>query len=75
MSRSDSDQGESEKAGELTVLQVVGSVLSAFFGVQSERNRRRDFEHGRPLHFVIAGLVLAAAFVGVIVSVVLLITP
>ncbi|MBF2754381.1 MAG: DUF2970 domain-containing protein [Gammaproteobacteria bacterium AqS3] len=74
MSRPDSEQNSEETKG-LTVLQVVMSVLSAFFGVQSESNRRRDFEHGKPLHFIIAGLILAAAFVGAIALVVVLITP
>ncbi len=36
--------------------QVLGSVLAAFFGVQSERNRARDFTHGRPIHYILVGL-------------------
>lgn len=38
--------------------QIIGSVLAAFIGVQSNRNRARDFQHGRPLHYIIAGLVM-----------------
>jgi len=51
-------------------LQALLSVLAAFFGVQSERNREQDFAKGRPLYFVLAGLLLALVFVlGVILLV------
>lgn len=38
------------------------SVLAAFFGVQSSATRERDFEHGRPIHFILMGLVLTVIF-------------
>ncbi len=44
--------------------QTLGSVLAAFFGVQSSRNRRRDFTHGRPWVFASAALLLTAVFAG-----------
>jgi hypothetical protein len=51
-------------------LQALLSVLAAFFGVQSERNRELDFTHGRPWRYVLAGLLLALIFVlGVILLV------
>lgn len=37
-------------------LDIVLSVLSSFFGVQSARNQERDFRHGRAVHFIIVGL-------------------
>jgi hypothetical protein len=46
-----------------TPLQVVKSVLAAFFGVQSETNRTRDFTQGKPAHFILAGLVLTLVLV------------
>lgn len=39
------------------------SVLSSFLGVQSEKQRAEDFKNGRPLHFIVSGIVLAALFV------------
>jgi hypothetical protein len=39
-------------------LDILLSVLAGFFGVQSERNRARDFQHGRPIHYILTGLVL-----------------
>jgi hypothetical protein len=38
-------------------------VLAAFFGVQSGKNRERDFKHGRAGAFIVVGLGLTAAFV------------
>ena len=46
-----------------TLWQALLSVLSGFFGVQSERNRERDFRGGRPLHYILIGLLMAALFV------------
>ncbi|MDN3652848.1 DUF2970 domain-containing protein [Thalassotalea ponticola] len=46
--------------------QLIGSLMAALIGVQSERNRQRDFYHGKASHFVIAGVI------GVVIFVVLL---
>jgi hypothetical protein len=45
------------------MLQVIKSVLAAFFGVQSEKNRQRDFQQSSPLPYILVGLVLAGVFV------------
>lgn len=42
-------------------------------GVQSEKNRQRDFSHGKPLHFIVAGLLAALVFVLLIWAVVKLV--
>ena len=44
-------------------IQIILSVLASFFGVQSSKNRQRDFSHGKPIHFIITGLLLTVAFV------------
>jgi hypothetical protein len=49
-----------------TFWQVIVSVLTAFFGVQSDENRERDFKHGRPIYFIIAGLLLTLVFILVV---------
>lgn len=59
-----------EKVGFWTVLK---SVLSAFFGVQSRRNRERDFQHGKPIHFILVGLLATVLFVLTVVGVVRLV--
>ncbi|GAA0796276.1 DUF2970 domain-containing protein [Marinobacterium sediminicola] len=53
-----------------TLWQTLLSVLSSFFGVQSEHNRERDFRNGRPVHFILIGLLMAALFV---ISIILLV--
>jgi hypothetical protein len=45
-----------------TLRQTIASVGASFFGVQSSKNRERDFRHGRPLQFVVVGVVMTAAF-------------
>ena len=44
-------------------LSILRSVFSAFLGVQSNRNRERDFAHGRPIHFIVAGLLGTLLFI------------
>ena len=53
--------------------QLLMSVLSAFFGVQSNANRERDFKHGKFSHFVLIGLLFGVIFVVSIVMVVQLV--
>jgi len=45
---------------------VVQSVGAAMIGVQSRKNRERDFTQGKPIHFIIGGLVGTALFLLVI---------
>ena len=58
---------------DLTLLQVMGSVFAAGFGVQSKQNKVRDFTRGKPLHFVIAGLAFTVALLVGLITVVHLI--
>ena len=57
----------------LNLLQVISSVLAAGLGVQSSRNRERDFEQGRAGTFIVAGLVFTALFIGGVYTVVSLV--
>jgi hypothetical protein len=54
-------------------LQIVGSVLAAGFGVQSRKNRERDFKQGNLKTFVIAGIIFTVLFIFTLYSVVSLI--
>ncbi len=65
---------QDEAKEKLNLFQLVGSVLAAGFGVQSSKNRERDFKNGRFGVFIAAGLVFTALFLAtiyVVVSVVL----
>ncbi len=57
----------------LSPWEIVTSTLAAALGVQSRRNRERDFSRGRALHFIIAGVIFTVLFVVVMVLVVNLI--
>jgi hypothetical protein len=45
-----------------TLWQMLHSVVAAAFGVQSGKNRARDFTHGKPSHFVVLGIVFTVIF-------------
>ncbi|MEY3182407.1 MAG: hypothetical protein RLZ35_392 [Pseudomonadota bacterium] len=50
------------------VLETLLSVLGAFFGVQSQKARERDFEHGHPWWvYVGIGVLIALLFIGSLV--------
>lgn len=53
--------------------QMVHSILSAALGVQSHKNRQRDFTYGKPVHFLMLGLVFTVLFVLVLIGVVWLV--
>ncbi|MGB0721110.1 MAG: DUF2970 domain-containing protein [Gammaproteobacteria bacterium] len=53
-----------------TLFQLLGSVFSAFFGVQNSRNRERDFKHGKAYQFVILGILATVLFIGLVIVVV-----
>lgn len=57
----------------LTLWEMLQSVLSAALGVQSGKNRARDFSRGKPSHFIILGVLFTAVFVLVIFGVVKLV--
>lgn len=64
-----SDETGNKKSG-ITPLSFLGSLFAGWFGVQSEANRQRDFEHGKFSHFIIGGIIFAILFVLFVVMVV-----
>lgn len=64
----------SEKKG-TTVKSVIFSALSAAFGVQKRANLERDFQQGKPAHYIIAGIVGTLLLVVVLMTVVVFILP
>lgn len=46
---------------------AMRSVLASFLGVQSEQKRKEDFENGRPIYFIVSGLILAAMFIVLVI--------
>ncbi|TNE76891.1 MAG: DUF2970 domain-containing protein [Gammaproteobacteria bacterium] len=62
-----SDQDKEQKPG---FWQVVFSTLAAFLGVQSNKNRERDFKHGNFLAYVVSGLIFTVIFIFTVITVV-----
>ena len=59
-----------ENQGDVNFLTVIGSVFRAWFGVQTEANRKRDFSSNNPMPFIVAGIVFALVMIiGVIIAV------
>lgn len=56
-----------------TFWQMVHSILSAALGVQSHKNRHRDFTYGKPGHFLLLGLLFTVVFVLILVGMVQLV--
>ncbi len=56
-----------------TLVDIFKSVLASFFGVQSDKNRQRDFQKGNPIYFIMVGVILTILFVLIIIGVIKLI--
>ena len=71
-----SDKAEDEKTGNpnkpasVSPLHVVSSVFAAGLGVQSSKNRERDFKQGNFKVFVITGIVFTLLFIATVFGVV-----
>jgi hypothetical protein len=53
-----------------TFWQMLQSILAAAFGVQSGKNRARDFTYGKASHFIALGTVFTLIFILVLVGLV-----
>lgn len=61
---------DAEKEKKPSFWQIVFSTLAAFIGVQSNKNRERDFKHGNFMAYVVAGLIFTVAFIFTVITVV-----
>ena len=73
MASTDTDEQPDKNAAPLTFWQVLHSTLAAAFGVQSSKNRERDFTRGKASHFIIMGIGFTALFVLLMVGLVQLV--
>jgi len=56
-------------------VNTIKSVAAAFFGVQSNKNRERDFSQGKFSHFIIVGILGVIIFIAVLIAIVTLVIP
>jgi len=61
------EHGNIAQVESLTLIQVIGSVFAAAFGVQSRANKQRDFARGNPLHFIFAGVLFTGLLLASII--------
>lgn len=66
---SESEQPDDSKSRP-SFLRVMFSVMAAFFGVQSEKNRVRDFQHSSILPYIVAGVLFTALFLMTLILIV-----
>ena len=52
---------------------VVAGILAAAIGVQSNKNRERDFTHGSARQFIVVGLIATLLFITAVYAVVRLV--
>lgn len=58
------DKDTNKPASKLNIIHVILSTLAAAVGVQSSRNRERDFSGNNLWTYVAAGLIFTGLFVG-----------
>ncbi len=73
MSDEHEHQEQEQERSPLNPFQVIASVLAAGLGVQSSKNRERDFKQGRAGVFIAAGLIFTLLFIGTVFTVVQLV--
>jgi hypothetical protein len=54
---------------------TMKSVGAAFLGVQSNKNREKDFTQGKFSHFMLGGLIAVVLFIGMLIAVVSMVLP
>ena len=63
----------SESGKTPTLWQTIVSVGAALFGVQSRKNRERDFTRGKPLHFIVVGIAMTLVLIFTLIFIVKLV--
>jgi len=62
-----------EKTPKVTVFTIIGSLFAGWVGVQNNKNRERDFTHGKFSTFIYAGIIFVVLFVLAVIGIVQLV--
>ncbi len=54
---------EKEEIETLALWEVFQGVFAMFIGVQSEKNRERQFKYGKAYQFIIVGIIITIFFI------------
>lgn len=74
-SNPDPSNNEAPEGTKVSFLQAMLSVVQASFGVQSSKNRERDFTKGRLWIFIVSALLFTVVFVLTIAAIVSMVLP
>ena len=69
----DQEDATPQEKAPLRAWHVISSVFAAGLGVQSSRNRERDFKQGKAGVFIVAGLSFTLLFIAIVVIIVQLV--
>ena len=69
-SQSDAEPLPSPEPQRPGFFSMIQSVLAAAFGVQSEKKRQQDFQHGKPGDYIALGVIFVIAFIITLVVIV-----
>ena len=64
------DKTSEQKPAKPGLGSLVKSILAAAIGVQTDKNREKDFAQGNPLAFIIGGFVFTLLFIATVATVV-----
>ncbi|WP_407331598.1 DUF2970 domain-containing protein [Enterovibrio sp. 27052020O] len=64
-----------KKEEKVSIWEVVKSVFAAMLGVQSDKNRQRDFKQSSMLPYILVGIIFVVLFVIGLIGLVSLIAP
>lgn len=67
------EENEQKNNQGLSTLSLIGSLFAGAFGVQTKKNRDRDFKQGKFHHFIIGGIIFAIIFVLAVAGIVKLV--
>ncbi len=70
MTNSQQAEEQSPVKPKIKLWSVVKSILAAGIGVQSNKNREKDFQEGSPLAFIIGGFVFTLLFIVTVATIV-----
>ncbi len=62
-----SESKEHQEEESLALWEVFQGVFAMFIGVQSEKNRERQFKYGKAHQFIIVGIIITIFFIILII--------
>lgn len=55
------NENHNKSEGKVSFLSMIQSVFAAIFGIQSDKNRQKDFKKGDASQFIVLGIVAVVA--------------